>query len=290
MPNSGRADKRRRLHPIGGIGWVGVAGILLLCAIAAVEAFSPYGLRFELLRAINANTHPRSTATLVAASTIAIYSISVTIYVSYGVLALLYLLPAFWLAPRERLTSRFVLMPAWCVAETAVLNSPWAYQAYDALATPIGLRQYYEFLPILIAGSGHFVLLWIATKSLRIPITLVILLAVAAAWSVAPVLGYLSLGPRGSIEMNSHSIEFPGAAVFAIAWHVFVIHGVMTIVLIVWALRERERVRQTDRCAECGYSLVGIRAVRCPECGHALPSAPSPIEQREMGEGGVRAT
>jgi hypothetical protein len=265
MRRSG-APEFSRLHPVHGIGWVGVVGIALFLTLAIGEILSPLGLRYELLRVIADRTPSTSGLANLAASTIALVGMNTYVYLSFGVLSLLYLLPAFWLAPRQRTVIRFVIIPLWCMIESFVLYSPWSFLLAQRMSGSLGLP-YYEYAPCLVAVIGHAMLLWIATGRVRIGAIFLSLMAGAIAWDIAAPWFRVPLNYGVVHSVTTREITFQNAAFMALPWCFLLIHGVMAFVMIRWALRERRRATSTTACRACGYSLEGITSNICPECG-----------------------
>jgi len=278
MRHPGTASTRR-LHPARGIGWIGLLGIPILLALAIGEFLAPHGLRYEGLRLLAESTHSTNGAAIRAASWLALTGLNLHVYTSWGVVALLYLLPAFWLAPREKRFLRLVIIPLWCVIESVMLYSPWSFLLADRIASSVGQPALTAVVPPAAAVVVHAILLWLATGSRRIPLTLVALFTVALVWEeLAPWSGF---GPFASLPVviTFRAIELPGAGVFAVSWSCIILHGVMAWLLLRWGLRERARAMNPHACISCGYSLENLSAPRCPECG-ADRSAPSPVHER----------
>jgi hypothetical protein len=260
------AHPTNRLHPVHGIGWVGFVGIALFLTLAIGELLSPFGLRYELLRLIAERTPSTSGLAILVASTIALVGMNTYVYISFGVLSLLYLLPAFWIAPRQRTVTRFILIPLWCVIESLVLYSPWSFLLASHMAGSLSLP-HYEYAPCLVAAIGHALLLWIATDRVRIGVIFLSLMAAAIAWDIAAPWFRVPLNYGVVHSFTTREITFQNAAFMALPWCFLLIHGVMAFVMIRWALRERRRATSTTACTACGYSFEGIASNICPECG-----------------------
>ncbi len=287
MGRASGANDNPRLHPVRGIGWVGFVCIAFFLTLAIGEILSPLGLRYEMLRVVAEHTPSTSSWALLLASWLALAGQNVHLYTSWGIVALLYLYPAFWLAPRDRTVLRFFVIPAWCVIESVFVYSPWSYLFADRLASAAGFPWLAATIPTLSAAIVHAALLWFATRQLSIPLTLLALIALSLTWdSVAPW-GQIQLIPGVPVVFSFRDVEFRGASISAVSWSFMIIHGVMAFVIIRWALQERRRATDPLACKACGYSLEGITSNICPECG---VSAPSPVSRSEMGEGRVRAT
>jgi hypothetical protein len=260
------AHPTNRLHPVRGIGWVGIVGIAFFLILAIGELLSPLGLRYEVLRLIAERTPSQSGKAILVASTIAIVGMNAYVYVSFGVLSLLYLLPAFWIAPRQRTVVRFILIPLWCVIESFALYSPWFWIIASHAQNAFGFG-YHEYIPVSIAVIGHAILLWTATGRVYIAVTLLGVIAASVVWNVAAPWFRVPLNYGVLHSLTTHEISFQNAAFMALPWCFLLIHGMMAFVMIRWALRERRRASDPHACHACGYSLEGITSNICPECG-----------------------
>lgn len=288
MRDSGRTHRQSRLHPIGGIGWVGILALLLLAVLLAIEVWSAHGVLYEFYRLLAENTSSTSNIALLAASALELIVLNL-LYPSFGIWALGYLLAAFWLARRERRLVRFVAVPAWCFAETFIIYSPWSFELSSGIAGAFN-SSISGYIPVAIAMVVHAWILWLATRSRRVPIIFLGIIVLAFLWDVLLPDRTRALN-FGLLEaIGWRTIVIRGARTWFVPVSLLIIHVTMCGVMIDWALRDRRQPDLSTECGSCGYSRAGLMADVCPECGHKLQSAPSPIEQREMGEGGVRAT
>jgi hypothetical protein len=261
----------------------------ILAVIIVGEIATPYGLRFELLRLIERSAGA-SPLNFFLGGFLTSAAITLT-GLGFGVVGLLYTMPAFALAPSARGWLRWLALPLWCFLDVFLVRSFWMLSVVRSALPPTLHDHVWEALMVVTLGMS-LVLIGLCTGKFRL---FIILTGAATASTV-----YATFMPvqthyiRGTvirwISTQGISLEIWPFPFSEFWWSAVAFHVSAAFVLFHWALRERALARRTDCCPKCQYALVGIRSDVCPECGHTLESAPSPIEQREMGEGGVRAT
>lgn len=233
------------------------------------EVLTPFGVRFELLRLIErtAGAFPLYfflTAFLTSAA-------GTLTALGFGFVGLLYCLPAFALTPVARGWLRWLVLPVWCVLDVFLVRSLWM-SSFLRSVLPVALRDHTFDLQRAVALGMSVVLIGLCIKRLR---PFLILSAIAAA-----TVAYSMFVPERSYYIDGEIVRTVSTQGISMAawrypfseffWSAIVFHVAGAFVLFRWALRERAREVQADRCTTCNYALAGIQSDVCPECGESI--------------------
>ncbi len=172
---------------------------------------------------------------------------------TYGLISLLYFLPALAIAPFRIPWWKYALVVIWALVHPLLL---WYRLVLSPLATLLPNDPGALILAQCVHELSTVFLLWLITRSRR-----VFLLSLAATIAVNSISYGLTVAP--GLLATTPWVNLTDS-ILGPAWHLAI-----AATLLGWAISARLSANP-PQCPQCGYHLRFIASPRCPECGQTL--------------------